>query len=86
MVPHATALFTTAGGKGVVPSESSLFPKYCDFFGQAYRREQDFQAHKPEIAVLDAEEYWHLRCGGLSMPPRWPSWCCPRCEGEPKAQ
>jgi hypothetical protein len=27
------------------------------------------------------KEYWHLKCAGLSMPPRWGSWACPRCDG-----
>ena len=53
----AAALYKTAEGKGsVVPSEESLFPNYCAIFSEAYRRERDFQARKPEVAVLNDEE------------------------------
>lgn len=28
------------------------------------------------------KEYWHLRCAGLQMPPRYNSWGCRRCQGQ----
>ena len=50
-------LYKTADGKGcVVPSETTKFPKYCAFFNEAYRREREQQARKPEVAVLSCEE------------------------------
>lgn len=27
------------------------------------------------------QEFWHLECAKLAMPPRYPSWACPRCMG-----
>jgi hypothetical protein len=63
-VNRAASPYKTGQGKGaMVPSEPTLFPKYCDFFQNAYRREHNSQARKPEVPVLHDHEVEKLYNG-----------------------